>query len=221
MTAAGHHAAAGSEEQAAAQHAAQYDPKATDRKGPSPTTDAACTASESFGNCYVPWQSTQNPTKRHIEEAARHRKVAEQHRAASQALREAEQRFCSGIPAEDRDMSPLHHREDITVVDTKKAEPGAYGTPGAYYSPNGARVAFRAVPGLTGEWLQRVVDCHLARNAVVGSADATMSYCPLAVPHATANVISTGKGFAVDITSDNPESIKEIIKRAQALKPGA
>ena len=176
MTAAGHEAAASSEEQAATQHSAQYDPKATDRRGPSPTTYAGCTT-YAYSNCYIPWQSTQNPTEQHRDEAARHRKVAEQHRAASQAVREAEQRFCSGIPPEDRDMSPFHHREDITVVGTVKAGPGIYAGAGGT-SPNGARVAFRAVPGLTGEWLQRVVDCHLARNAVIGAADPTMSYLP-------------------------------------------
>lgn len=218
MTAAGHEAAASSEERSAAQHAAEYDPKATDRRGPSPTAYSACTTYAS-SNCYVPWQSTQNPTERHREEAARHHKVAEQHRAASQALRDAEQRFCSGIPPEDRDMSPFVHREEITVVETVKRDPRIYGGP-ASSTPNGARVAFKAVPGLTGEWLQRLVDCHLARNSVVGTTDPTMSYCPLAVPHATASVVSTGNGFGVDITSDDQESVREIIKRAEALKSG-
>jgi hypothetical protein len=103
MTASGHEAAARSEEQAGTQHAAEFDPKATDRRGPSPTAYAGCTTFAS-SNCYVPWGSTQNPTERHTEEAARHRKVAEQHRAASQALREAEQRFCSG----DSPRGPRH-----------------------------------------------------------------------------------------------------------------
>jgi hypothetical protein len=81
----------------------------------------------------------------------------------------------------------------------------------------GARVTFRAVPGMTGEWLQRVVDCHLARNAVVGGD----MLCPLAVPHATATVTSTGRGFVVDITSDDTDSVRQIIKRASALRPNA
>jgi hypothetical protein len=216
MTADQHQAAAASEEKAAAGHAAQYDPKATDRRGASLGSYAACT-SYLTSNCYVPWQSTANPTARHREDSIRHQKVAENHRRASQAVREAEQRFCSGIPAADRDTSPFYHREDITVVETTKAEP-IYGGTG---SPNGARVTFRAVPGLSGEWLQRVVDCHLARNAVVGSSDSTMSYCPLAVPHATASVVSTRGGFAVEITSDDPGSVLEIIKRCKALSSGS
>ena len=220
MTAAGHLAAADSEQQAAAQHRSEYDPKAKDNRGWSPTAYTACTSSTP-SNCYIPWQSSQNPTEHHRQEAAKHRKVAEQHRSASQALRDAEQRFCSGIPAEDRDTSPFYHREDITVVElVMPSDPEGYGSP-PQSTPNGARVAFRAVQGLTGEWLQRIVDCHLARNAVVGTADPTMSYCPLAVPHATAIVVSTGSGFAVNITSDDADSVREIIKRSQALKTGA
>jgi len=117
-------------------------------------------------------------------------------------------------------MSPFNHREDITVVGTVKSERGGYDSLGATI-PTGARIAFRAVPGLTGEWLQRVVDCHLARNAVMGAADPTMGYCPLAVPHSKASVVSTGNGFAVDVTSDDADSVREIVKRAQALKSGA
>lgn len=198
MTASGHEAAAQSEERAGTEHAGKFDPKATDR--------------------YTPWRSSENPTQPHRDAAARHRKTAEQHRMASQALREAEQRFCSGIAPDDRDMSPFYHRQDITVVETMKPVDGAYDSVAASSSPNGARVSFRAVPGLTGEWLQRVVDCHLARNAVEGASDTTMSYCPLAVPHVAAKVVSAGNGFSVEITSDNAESVREIVKRAEALK---
>jgi hypothetical protein len=73
---------------------------------------------------------------------------------------------------------------------------------------------------MTKEWLQREVDCHLARNQVVGESDPSMTFCPLAVAHVTASVSSTGSGFAVDITSNDPDSIKEVVRRAQALKPG-
>lgn len=48
-----------------------------------------------------------------------------------------------------------------------------------------------------------------------------MPFCPLAVPHATATVTSTGNGFAVDIMSDGTGSVREIIYRASALRPGA
>src|SRR5699024_11191603 len=117
----------------------------------------------------------------HRKDAERHRKLAEKHRAASKALVDAEQRFCSGIPEADRDTSPFYHREDLRAVQGLKNAPDASDVysggatsaveiqqiekevvgPGGL---QGARVTFRAVPGMTAEWLQRVVDCHLARN---------------------------------------------------------
>jgi hypothetical protein len=193
---------------------------------------AAC-ISYDRSNCYVRWRSEENPTDQHRRQAEEHKKLAETHRAASKTLVDTEQRFCSGIPEADRDMSPFAHREDVIGVQgLKKTDANyAYGGSSVLEIPieqaerqgpgglQGARVTFRAVPGMTGEWLQRVVDCHLARNAVVGGAD--MPFCPLAVPHATATVSSTGSGFAVSITSDNTDSVRDIIKRVAALRPNA
>jgi hypothetical protein len=235
MTAGQHQTAAQTEEQAAAQHQAQYDPSQTKTLGPTGPSMGAYSACIEYqtSNCDVRWRSTENPTEGHVKEAQKHKKLAEKHRAASKALIEAEQRFCSGIPEADRDLSPFYHREDVTAAQGIKKKEGGYGrTPWnevvqiqqvekEVFGPGGlqgARITFRAVPGMTGEWLQRTVDCHLARNAVVGS-DATMSFCPLAVPHATATVTSTGAGFAVDITSDDANSAQEIVKRAWTLGP--
>lgn len=231
MSAPQHQAAAHAEEHAAASHQAKYDPSAVRAGGPtapSPGAYSACISYES-SNCLVRWRSQENPTDQHRKQAEEHKKLAEKHRAASKALVESEQRFCSGIPEADRDLSPFYHREDIGAVQGLKAPTQNYGYLGGGNSAveiqkaeketgiQGARVTFRAVPGMTGEWLQRVVDCHLARNAVVGGAD--MPFCPLAVPHATATVMSTGTGFAVDVTSNNADSVREIIKRASTLVP--
>ena len=242
MTAGQHQAAAQAEERAAAQHEAQYDPsqtKAVGPTGPSIGAYSACIEYQS-SNCYIRWKSTENPTERHLKDAQKHKKLAVKHRAAYKALIDAEQRFCSGIPEADRDLSPFYHREDISTVEGVKKPEGGYGHAGygnargttvvqiqqiekEVFGPGGlqgARVTFRAVPGMTAEWLQRSVDCHLARNAVAADAANTMSFCPLAVPRAAASVTSTGNGFAIDITSDDAKSAQEIVKRAWSLGPG-
>jgi len=235
MTAGQHQAAAANEEKTAAEHQGRYDPSGTEApRAPSPGAYGACISYES-SNCYVRWQSEENPTAQHRKDAEYHRKLADKHRAASEALRDAEQRFCAGIPEADRDLSPFYHREDITAVEGLKWETTSNGH--SVYAPKvvqvqpiekevlgtdllGARITFRAVRGMTGEWLQRVVDCHLARNAVVGAAsDQTMSFCPLAVPHVTAKVTSTGTGFAVDVTSEIGDSALQVVKRARELAP--
>jgi hypothetical protein len=229
MTAGQHQASTQSEEHAAAAHQAQYDPSQS-RRAPDLT---ACLLAE-YTNCNVTWRSIENPTDEHRKEAEKHKKLAEKHRAASKALVEAEKRFCTGIPAADRDLSPFYHREDVSAVEGLKAATNyTYGGPSGGNTVvqfqqiekevagpgglQGARVTFRAVPGMTGEWLQRVVDCHLARNAVMGGED--MRFCPLAVPHAAATVTSTGSGFAVDITSNDAKSAQEIVNRAWVLGP--
>ena len=45
-----------------------------------------------------------------------------------------------------------------------------------------------------------------------------MSFCPLELKDVKATVASTGDGFAVNVSSENPATVAEIQKRAQALK---
>jgi hypothetical protein len=203
MSAAQHEAAAKQEDQAAEGHAEQHDPAATE-------TSTQCTGK---GGC---WTSVSNPTAQHSEDAKRHRELAGKHRAASAALKDAEARACAGIPDDDRDMSPFYHREDIDSVSplTEETKSGK----GVVKKEVGATIVFRAVPGLTAEWLQRVVDCHIARASAMGHQMPDMAYCPLMLKGVKAKVTSAGNGFAVNVSADDSATIAEISKRAQALK---
>ncbi len=210
MGAAQHEAMASNEEKAAQQHASQYSPDASVKtqrcgRGGRVTTglDEGC------------WTSSTNPTAAHLEDAEKHRKMAADHRAASQALRDAEARACGGISDEDRDESPFAHREDIISV-----EPLTVGTTsGRSQSARmvGAVVTFRAVPGMTAQWLQRVVDCHLARNSALGHDVPEMPSCPLVPKDVTATVSATNAGFGVAIRAENAETANEVLRRAHAL----
>lgn len=164
---------------------------------------------------YPCWSSTVNPTQQHLSEAEKHRKAAAQHRAASEALQNAEARACAGIPEHERDVSPFFHREDIADIQVERSQPT-----GKQLSSDaiGAVIVFRALPGLTAEWLQRAIDCHIARNAALGHDVPEMEYCPLVPRDVTAQVTSTGNGFAVRVTSKNPKSAAEIIERAEKLR---
>ncbi len=162
------------------------------------------------------WTSQVNPTAQHQTDAGEHRKTAEQHRAAAETLRKAEAGACGGIADEDRDTSPFYHREDIVRVEPIQSEPPTRG--GGPPIVQGAKVTFRAVPGLTAEWLQRVVTCHLARSSTLGHNAKEMDYCPLSLKDVTATVTSVGDGFAIAVRSDNRDSAKEILRRAESLK---
>jgi hypothetical protein len=206
MSAAQHEAMAKHEESAATGHAGQHDPSATQAK-------EVCSGR---AGC---WTSTSNPTAQHAEDAQHHRELAARHRAAAAALIEAEKTACAGISDDDRDMSPFYHREDIQSVSvlTETVKLGKSST----QKEVGATVVFRAVPGMTAEWLQRVTDCHLARAAAVGHDMPEMSYCPLIPKGAKAKVTSVGNGFAVNVSADDAATVAEIKKRAQALAPSS
>ncbi len=212
MSAAEHEAAASQEQQADDAHAQQHDPAAT-------TSKERCEQVRARGS--VCWASETNPTAGHASEAEHHRELASKHREASDALRTAESSACSGVPEEDRDLSPFGHGGDIRSVSPLQ-EDVRMGK-GTSTRAAGAEVVFRAVPGLTAEWLQRVVDCHLARNAAIGheASAAEMPLCPLTLRGAQARVRSVGDGFAVAIRSDDAVASKEILKRAEALQSSA
>ena len=190
MSAEQHEAAARQEEQTTAGHAAKYGPNAS-------------------------WTSVTNPTDVELREAEEHRRRAADHRAASAALRDAETRACIGISSDNRDMSPFERTEDIESVialnERRSSGKQSYG------QMVGATVTFRAVPGMTAEWLQRMIDCHLARNAALGHVVPEMPNCPLVPNGVAATVSSTGRGFAVAIQSNDPATAMEILARAERL----
>ncbi len=149
------------------------------------------------------------------QDAQRHRELAAEHRAAAAALAEAEAGACIGLDEDTRDESPFMHRADIASVDelTEEVRVGR----SVMRRIAGATIVFRAVRGMTAEWLQRVVDCHLARNAALGHDVPEMPYCPLVPRDVTAHVRSTGSGFAVDVRSGDHTSAAEVLRRARAL----
>jgi hypothetical protein len=204
MSAAEHEAAAEQEEATSASHEAQYDPDVT-------AAPAACRPKS------VCWTARRNPTQVHRDDAAAHRALAARHREAGQALREAEARACVGIDDDDRDLSPFYFREDIASVGPLKEADHERSGKANLVRTVGVRVVFRAVPGLTAEWLQRSIDCHAARAAVVGHDDPKMAYCPAAVKGVRVSVTSTGDGFAAELRGTDQASVDEIVRRANGL----
>lgn len=208
MSSAQHLSMASQEEAEAAAHGSRFDPSQS-------TTHRACSGvsgGASRGSGVIStrkcWTSVTNPTAQHLEHEAQHARAAADHRAASQALRDAEARACVGIAEEDRDMSPFAHREDLARVEALIRDQRL----------EGATIVFRPIPGLTVDGLQRVVDCHLARNAALGHDVPEMPYCPLVPNNVSARVSPTHGGFAVAIRSDDPVVAAEILHRAQRLR---
>ncbi len=208
MSTSGHEAAARSEETQATQHDSDYVAGQSGRCVPGGSPRARLET----GVC---WTSDINPTEPHRQEAERHRALAAAHRTASQALRDAEERVCGGIAESDRDTSPFEHREDIVRVE-RLTERRTMGRTEIEYAV-GARLVIRAVPWMTAEWLQRVVDCHVARNAALGHEVPEMPTCPLVPAGVTRRAQAIGIGFAIDVRGDTDAVRDEIWRRAQLL----
>lgn len=155
------------------------------------------------------------------EQLDEHRRVAAQHRAASAVLRDAENQACTGISDEDRDTSPFERVEDISRVADLFETPPVYTKVAPPRRAVGVVVTFRAVPGLTAEWLQRLVDCHLARSAALGHVLPEMHDCPLVPRGASALARSVGNGFAVEIRGSDEAAVDEIRARGQRLRERA
>jgi hypothetical protein len=214
MSVAQHEREAEAHARSAEAHEDQFDPDAGTRG----CFRAAGRRANPGGIC---WTSVRNPTAVHLAAAEAHRRHAAGHRAASAALREAEARACTGVAPDDRDMSPFEHAEDIASVRPLRS---VRVIPGRGYRGSrtvGAVVTFRAVEGMTVESLQRVIDCHLARNASLGHIVPEMPNCPLVPRRVRARVSSAGDGFAVAIRSRDPHTGREILSRARRLVPPA
>lgn len=212
MSAEQHQAQARVEDEAASAHARQYHPGAAVGRWRCAVGGAGARRDLPPDVC---WTSLVNPTARHRREAEEHRRHAAEHRAASSALTEAEARACIGISPGDRDMSPFEHREDITSVAPLVLAEAHARTRLPAERILGAAVTFRAVEGMTAEWLQRLVDCHLARNASLGHEVPEMPACPLVPRGVEAEVTSAGNGFVVSVRSSDPRVAAKIIERAK------
>jgi len=150
-------------------------------------------------------------------QANRHRERAAEHRAAAQKIRTAEDTACAGIAPEDRATGPFGHAGDVTSVSVIQERPAASLDMHEDERTAGAEIVLRATPAMTAEWLQRNVDCYMAR-AATGPATPEMANSPLTLRNIDATVSSTGNGFAVSVTSEDPDTVAEIIRRAEALE---
>jgi hypothetical protein len=143
------------------------------------------------------------------------RRAAAMFRTEARALRHAEDRACAGLDLDERDVSPFYHRDDIVSVRvlTEKARTGK----GSFVRTAGARVQFRAVPGLTAARLRLGIYCQLARAAAVGYSLPEMGYCPLSLDGVEAEVFVSGNGFAVELRAEDAQTVEEILRRVHAL----
>lgn len=145
---------------------------------------------------------------------------AETPASSSPGPRALEAEACAGIPERDRGTSPFVHSAETIAAEPllEIVRPGPSTSAGpAVEALRGAILSVRAAPGVTVEWLQRVVNCHLARSAAQGHEPTEMPRCPLAPRGATARVRSGGDRLIVEVRARDPKAAAEVWKRARLL----
>lgn len=193
MSAAEHERAAKNDDERAKTHTREYDEGAWQPAG------------DCGEFCFSTWS---NPAGEHAGLARRHRRLAAKHRAASETLRNAEAEACQDIPERDRDVSPFFHSDDIVGFE-RLPQAGAEG-------PVSFRVHFEAIHGVDVDAMQRLLDCHLARNAARGHEAPEMPYCPLVPTGVEAKAEATDTGVDIVLTAQPPAHY-EVEERLQAI----
>lgn len=157
---------------------------------------------------WVPcWSVAHDASATHEAEAERLRAEAQQHRAIARNLLDVERTFCAGLPTDELTHTPLYHRHDIARVE-------AYRESGTLA---GARVTFKAVPGLSPSYLSHALLCHRARMATLGYPTTYMAYDPAMLVHTHLAVDDQGGPIVVTIRADDDVTAAVVWSRAQAL----
>lgn len=82
----------------------------------------------------------------------------------------------------------------------------------------GATVIVAAQPGMTAEWLDRVLECHSAAETLGQTAD---TRDPFYLPDAVVDItVQPAKdGFAINVSAGTPSNAQRILDRATAWAP--
>jgi hypothetical protein len=122
-----------------------------------------------------------------------------------------ERAACAEISDADRDGGPFARRDRVVRVEPLLQTV----SPKAPAPPAGVAVYLRATPGMTEQWVGRLVQCHVAHRAALGSTDGGND--PLAIEDARVAVSSTPTELRVAITSSNVERARRILRAGSTL----
>lgn len=137
--------------------------------------------------------------------------LAEEHLDAAKQLRSEEQLACDGVPETERVNGPFSQPDRITSVEVLRDRVVFQK---GFPQPVGVAVYLKAEPGVTEQWLGRVVECHRAHLAVVGRG---VRASPLSVANAQVAVSATAIGFRVTVTSKDTDTARSVVDKGREL----
>jgi hypothetical protein len=118
--------------------------------------------------------------------------------------------LCAGVAEAARDRGPFGLGARVVRVEALHQ----VVSPKAPAPLAGAALYLDATPGLTEQWIDRVIECNLAHRATAGTQDTAN---PLAVENATIRVSPTMAGFRIAVTSTDPAVAADVLRRGQSL----
>jgi hypothetical protein len=119
---------------------------------------------------------------------------------------------CVEMPELDRDQGPFARRDTIERVEEVRERIFPKAPPQLV----GAAIYVRATPGITEQWLGRVVECHLAHRAALGALASDAATSPFA-ESAQVAVSSTPTSFRVAITSPDLDVARSVLAKSERL----
>jgi hypothetical protein len=121
---------------------------------------------------------------------------------------------CGAVPEAETHLAVLFSPQNVVSVEALdgKRQDDPTVPPGV-----GARIVVASRAFVTADWLQHVIDCHIAARVATGKK----AQLPLDVDGAQAHVMRSRGGLTVDVTARDARGAREILSRALALAPPA
>ena len=141
--------------------------------------------------------------------------LAQEHLEAAKRLRNEERAACEGVPDADRLSGPFAQPQRVTNVEVVRDR---VRLPKVFLEPVGVAVYMKAEPGMTQQWLGRIVACHVAYVAVSGQGERRS---PLSVANTQVAVTPTSVGFRITVTSKDSDTARSVVAKGEALAANA
>jgi hypothetical protein len=120
---------------------------------------------------------------------------------------------CTGISGAEVQRAVETIRPDIDAVGPKTV-PRYAGKTAPWPQLVGAIIYVRAMPGITEEYMTRLLQCH----ALAPAPCSAKGRCPFALHGIHVSTMPLPTGFAVSIESQDPDIADEILRRSQELR---
>ena len=141
--------------------------------------------------------------------------LAQEHLEAAKRLRNEERAACEGVPDADRVGGPFAQPQRVTNVEVVRDR---VRFPKGFLEPVGVAVYMKAEPGMTQQWLGRIVACHVAYVAASGHGERRS---PLSVANTQVAVTSTSVGFRITVTSKDSDTARSVVDKGEELAANA